>query len=325
MSVFGDYRVRLEPWDVERDPELSDIPADVALEDTVLDVELDPRVWRPVIPKQVRAFDAVHFVDSVRRIDARLLVHRAAQFCHGAFGCAAVGAVQVTAGGTRCTEPVVERLVPIGSGERLPAPVVAGPDLVYLPATCPDCDADGPLRAVAHRMRDLEETVVRRLAEDERSLVVVDGPLSYAHPVRGNVLGYIKHIVQLCLPARYVPLVADLPVGGRTPLFVITHMKRGRYSWFQRISPPDRGESYLTGIVRMEVSSQIGVDAGRQLADAAAVLLPKFVSSPARDPRTPRGLLPIGALEGNLRRLLGDARLTRRRIRSVIASEVQHG
>lgn len=326
MSVFGDYHIRLEPWeDVEYAPERPDIITEDAIEDIVLDVELNPRAWRPVIPGNVCGFQAVHFVDSVRRIDARLLVQKATRLCHGAFGCTAVGAVQVTAGGTRCTEPVIERLVPIGSGEQLPAPVVAGRDLVYLPATCPESDADAPLRAVQRRMREIEETVVHRLTQDERSLVVVDGPLSYAHPVRGNVVGYIKRIVQLCLPTKFVPLVADLPVGGRTPLFVITHMKRGRYSWFQRISPPDLGESYLTGIARMEVSSQIGPDAGRHLADAVTALLPRYVSPPARDPRTSRGLLPIGALEGNLRRCLGDAGLTRRRIRSVITIEAKHG
>lgn len=326
MSVFGDYHVRVDPWDVEYEPEFPlDAAAEVSLEGLVLDVELPRGAWRPVVPASVHAFETFHFVDGVRRIDARLLVHNAKQLCHDAFGCTAVGAARVTVDGTRCTEPVIERLVPLGSGETLPAPVVAGPDLVYLPATWPEPDVDGPLRAIQQRMRAIEETIVRRLAEDERSLVVVDGPLSYAHPVRGNALGYIKRIVQLYLPARYVQVVSDLPVGGRTPLFAITHMKRGRYSWFQRLSAPHLGESYLNGIVRMEVSSQIGTDAARQLADAAAVLLPKFVSPQARDPRAPRNLLPIGALEGYLRRLLGDPRLIRRRIQSVIANEAKHG
>jgi hypothetical protein len=326
MSIFGDYHVRLDPWSVEYEPELPlDVAADGIIENVVLDVELNPGEWRPVVPASARVFDTLHFVDGVRRIDARLLVHKAKQLCHGAFGCTAVGAVQVTAGETRCTDPVIERLVALGSGETLPAPVVASRDLVYRPATWPEPDVDGPLRAVQQRMRDIEETVIRRLAEDERSLVVVDGPLSYAHPVRGNVLGYIKRIVQLYLPVRYTSIVSDLPVGGRTPLFEITHMKRGRYSWFQRISAPHRGDSYLAGIVRMEVSSQIGTDAGRQLADAAAVILPKFAPPCTRDPRALRNLLPIGALESHLRRLLGDPRLTRRRIESVIADEAKHG
>lgn len=325
MSIFGDYDVRLDPWEIAYEPEPPlDVAAEVRVEDVVLDVELKPGAWRPLVPASARAFETVHFVDCVRRIDARLLVQKARRLCHGAFGCTAVGAVRVTADGTRCAEPVIERLVPLGSGEALPAPVVAGRDLIYLPATWPEPDADGPLRAVQRRMRDIEEATVRRLAEDQRALVVVDGPLSYAHPVPGNVLGHVKRIVQLYLPVRYLPIVSDLPVGGRTPLFEISHMKRGRYSWFQRITAPHPGEAYLTGIVRMEVSSQIGTEAGRQLADAAAVLLPRFAPPCARDPQAPRKLLPIEALEGHLRRLLGDPRLTRRRIASVITSEAKH-
>lgn len=325
MSVFGDYRVRLDPSGIEHEPEFPpDGAAEVAIETIVLDVEQPPGSWRPIVPANAHAFETVHFVDGVRRIDARLLVHKAKQLCHGAFGCTAVGAVHVTADATRCAEPVIERLVLLGSGAMLPAPVVAGRDLVYLPATWPDSDVDGPLRAVQQRLRDGEEMVIRRLAEDARTLVVVDGPLSYAHPVRGNVLGYIKRIVQLYLPAQYMSVVSDLPVGGRTPLFELVHMKRGRYSWFQRITAPHRGDSYLAGIVRMEVSSQIGRDAGRHLADMAAALLPKFAPSCTRGPRAPRSLLPIEILETHLRRLLGDPRLTRRRIEAVIASEAQH-
>src|ERR1041384_5952795 len=131
MSVFGDYRVRLDPSGIEHEPEFPpDGAAEIAVENIVLDVELSPASWRPIVPANAHAFETVHFVDGVRRIDARLLVHKAKQLCHGAFGCTAVGAVHVTAGATRCTEPVIERLVLLGSGAMLPAPVVAGRDQI---------------------------------------------------------------------------------------------------------------------------------------------------------------------------------------------------
>jgi hypothetical protein len=67
-------------------------------------------------------------------------------------------------------------------------------------------------------------------------------------------------------------------------------------------------------VVRLEVSDVVGLDAAVRLADATAVLLPRFSPSRGRDPRAPQNLLPIGALEAGLRRRLGDAALVRRHI-----------
>jgi hypothetical protein len=80
----------------------------------------------------------------------------------------------------------------------------------------------------------------------------------------------------------------------------------------------------LTGLVRLEVSEVVGVDAARALADASAALLPAFVPTRGRDPRAPQNLLPIGALEARLRRRLGDTRLIRRRVTALIARESLH-
>ena len=69
----------------------------------------------------------------------------------------------------------------------------------------------------------------------------------------------------------------------------------------------------------------MGVEAARRLADATAALLPRFVPRRWRDPRSPQNLLPIGALEGSLRRHLGDARLIRRYVETLIAMEARGG
>ena len=61
-----------------------------------------------------------------------------------------------------------------------------------------------------------------------------------------------------------------------------------------------------------------------QVADATASCLPRLAPSPGRDPRAPQNLLPIGALEGALRRRLGDARLVRRHIEALVAREIVH-
>jgi uncharacterized protein len=325
MGIFGDFDVRLDPWEVEYGPEFPlNVTDEQNAEEVVLDVEVPASEWKPIIPSSPDAFSTLFFVDGVRRIEARLLVSKNEQLCHGAFGSAAVGAVRVTSAGARCETTLIDRIVAFGSGVMLPEPIRIAQALVYEPATWPEPEVDGPLRAVQKRMRDVEEAVVRRLGENEEALVIADGPLSYEHPVNGSVLGYIKRVHNLYLPTKYLSVVSALPIGGRTPLFVLIHMKRGRYSWFQRIGAKYPGDSNFSGIVRMEVSTQVGVAAARRLADSAAQILPRFVPTRGRDPRAPQNLLPIGALESHLRRCLGDSRLARRRIQSLIASEARN-
>lgn len=325
MGLFGDFDIRLDPWEVEYGPEF---PINVADEpdgeDVDLDVEIPASDWKPILPTATDIFATTFFVDGVRRVEAKLLVRRKEQLLHGAFGSAAVGAVAVTPERACCQAPILERVVALGSGARLPEPIAVAPALVYTPETWPEPEVDGPLRAIQKRMRDVEEALVRRLAETPAALVVADGPLSYEHPVKGNVLGYIKRVFHLYLPTKHLPVVAALAVGARTPLFILSKMKRGRFSWFQRIGATYPGDSDLSGIVRMEVSTQVGIATARRLADSAAQHLPRFVPSRGRDPRSPQNLLPIGALEAHLRRCLGDARLARRRIQSLIANEAPH-
>ncbi|HEX8630952.1 MAG TPA: hypothetical protein VF755_22580, partial [Catenuloplanes sp.] len=49
-----------------------------------------------------------------------------------------------------------------------------------------------------------------------------------------------------------------------------------------------------------------------ELADLSLVTLPRFASTPYKDPRAPQNLIPIAGLERRLRGLLGDARLLHR-------------
>ncbi|HEY6595179.1 MAG TPA: hypothetical protein VI011_13965, partial [Asanoa sp.] len=48
------------------------------------------------------------------------------------------------------------------------------------------------------------------------------------------------------------------------------------------------------------------------LADLSLVTLPRFASTPYKDPRAPQNLIPIAGLERRLRSLLGDARFLHR-------------
>jgi len=90
-----------------------------------------------------------------------------------------------------------------------------------------------------------------------------------------------------------------------------------------RLAQPELGDSELAGIARLEVSEAVGIEAARRLANASSVILPRFVPGRWRDPRSPQNLLSIGALEASLRRHMGDGRLIRRHIETLIATETR--
>ena len=57
-----------------------------------------------------------------------------------------------------------------------------------------------------------------------------------------------------------------------------------------------------------------------ELADLSARVLPRFASSPVKDPRAPQNLVPIGSLERWLRHRLGDREVLERRLRRALAA-----
>jgi hypothetical protein len=65
-----------------------------------------------------------------------------------------------------------------------------------------------------------------------------------------------------------------------------------------------------------------GLAAAQRTADLTGAILPRFAPSPARDPRAPQNLFPIGALESVLRHRLGDPALVRRALEVQISMEV---
>src|SRR5262249_36107609 len=148
--------------------------------------------------------------------------------------------------------------------------------LTYQPESTPNSEVDGPLLHIQKAMRLEEATLARDLCQ-EGTLTIVDGPLSFEPERRGVALGYIKRVHQLYLPTKFIPLLASLPAGARTPMFAIQSARSGfaRYSWFQRLAEPSAGATEMHGIVRLEVATNVGVDAARELADAATIWLPR--------------------------------------------------
>jgi hypothetical protein len=74
--------------------------------------------------------------------------------------------------------------------------------------------------------------------------------------------------------------------------------------------------------VRLETAASLDLAAVRALADTSARYLPRFASDPARDPRAPQNLYPVGALETRLRHRLGDSLLIRRATLARLHEEV---
>lgn len=333
MTLLAGLDVRMDPWQVEYGSELplggAASEADVERGSVDPNVEVEASEWTPLVPDPAVAGTAsaqrLVFVDGVRRIEARVLARRGDRVCHGAFGSFGVGSVEVAAGAAICGEARIERVLALDSGEALPEVLDVGPALRYRSVSVADADPDAPLRRIQDEMRLCEERLAREVADREGTLVVADGPLTFGDPLRGGAIGFIKRLFQFYLDTTLQRVLPRLPAGGRTPLFALSGSRRfSRYSWFLRLAPLQPGDFDGAGIVRLEVADSIGVEAARRLADATAVLLPRFAPSRGRDPRAPQNLLPIGALESQLRRRLGDPRVIRRRIETLIATGTAH-
>jgi hypothetical protein len=94
-----------------------------------------------------------------------------------------------------------------------------------------------------------------------------------------------------------------------------------RTSWYLQL-PRISGVPW-SGIVRFECSADLPVTEVTRLGDLTARLLllpPPLASVPYKDPRAPQNLVPIGGLEPELRRRLGDQHVLYRALRAAAAA-----
>ncbi|MEH0936467.1 hypothetical protein [Micromonospora psammae] len=273
------------------------------------DVELPVAEWRAIGPRAgLRAPDVVLLVDGVRRIDASVWTAEedgasfpgiAASYAAGVVRCdlergAAALARARVGRGLFTASPSAEEVV-CGS-VRYPVHRVGGTgELSKLPAA-----VQAPLTAL--------EVAVSDAARVDGDLLVVDGPLRSRRQLP-RTLGYIKTQHSQYLDARLTAVVTGLGAGERSPVFRLG-TAWGGWSWYLRL-PVALGAPWA-GIVRMECSAELPPEEAIALADLSLVTLPRFASSPYKDPRAPQNLVPIAGLERKLRGLLGDARLLHR-------------
>jgi hypothetical protein len=278
------------------------------------DIEREPAAWAPLRPAaDCRLPSTVLLVDGVRRIDARIWAEEADGSIHAGLAASyAAGVVRcdlrrgsADVAGARVTRGFFTSSVEAGDivTDRVRYQVhrVASTDPSALPA------------AIQPRLRTLEAEVsslaratsetLGQAADDD--LLVLDGPLTGRDQLP-RALGYVKtHRVQY-LPPELSTVVGQLTAGERTPVFLLG-TTWNRYTWYLRL--PGGGPAPWAGVVRVECSADLDKSQAVALADLATLTLPRFASSPYKDPRAPQNLTPIAGLERRLRGMLGDQRL----------------
>ncbi|MDX1981925.1 MAG: hypothetical protein SFV51_16765 [Bryobacteraceae bacterium] len=304
-------KLRLDPWPADYE---APIQIDESAPPTSFHVNaaVETTNWR-AIPAGAAEPRPCRFVDGVRRVEARVLADHDGALVHGLFGSLAAGAVAAGADRAAFDFVDVERYLILGSGQQRDASPCA--TIHFAARSMPENTPNAVLGELQSLMRAAESRAAERAAA--QGYVFVDG-LSYRSTSGQNVVGVIKRIFETYLPPAQFNLVESLTPGQRTPLFTIEDGHFDRYSCFLRLSAPRAVDHPLTGIVRIEIGAAIGVDRGVALASFAAATLPRFASTTARDPRAPQNLLPIGALESEMRRRLGDPVTIRRAIERLL-------
>lgn len=314
VEVMVRNQLTLDPWPSEYDSAFQ-VDGFEDEEEAKIDTDVEG-AWEPVECQALVKPDCLYFIDGVRRIEARVFVNDGSgKIIRGLFGSAAVGAICVK--GNQCSfeEVQIKRLLVAGSGFRPESEslTIANISLIFEPLADPDDSPHGPVAGLQNHMRNAEATLGEKISSNA-DCVFADGPLTYFSKLTQTTVGVIKRLVEPYLTASQFTLVRRLQPGQRTPLFLITKRKYRRYSWYLRVSQPRTMDHDLTGVLRLEVRGGAGLEKAKQLANLSASCIPAFAGESFRDPRAPQNLLPIGALEDELRHRLGDALTIRRAI-----------
>lgn len=287
-----------------------------------VDAAVEESIWRPISVSPVKFTPTLYFIDGVRRTDARVLAWNTGSLIHGLLGTVASGSVRSQGPDASFEGCKVSRFLILGGGYKRSATVHIGKMSVEFEGFASMTTAPAELGSeLQELMRQLEARVAEDVIRDDR-LVFIDGPLAYISSL-GAVVGIIKRISQPYLDSNHFELVTTLSLGERTPVFLISDGKRDRFSWYLRVGQRRSFDHVLTGIIRLEVRAVVGLQSARHLANTSAALLVRFSSVATRDPRAPQNLVPIGALESELRRRMGDPLIVRRAIEQRIFEGVE--
>lgn len=313
--------LRLDPWPAEYE---SSFQIDEFEQESggKVDASIEAIGWHAVKPEKQSRQQPIHFVDGVRRVEARVILdNESGQIIRGLFGSVGVGGVRIAESMATFEAIGVKRYIVVGAGapldDKLMSEVrslkIGNAGLIFDFVAVADNTPAAPVAGLQNSMRTAEASLAEELAK-ESACVFADGPLTYFSALNQPTIGVIKRLVEPYLSATQFELVRVLQIGERTPLFVITKGTYDRYSWYLRAGTPRMMDHDVAGVLRLEVRSGIGLERAIKLADQSANWIPGFAGESFRDPRSPQNLLPIGSLENELRHRLGDALLIRRSI-----------
>lgn len=317
-------RLRLDPWSADFGPSVALLEEEDESE-ACFDVELPRGEWKP-LEAEGEPPSEIALVDGVRRVDAYLRLEDGAHSFPAMLGTLAAGAVCLRLGEPRDMRaalggpPVVKRvlfsLCPELHLGALPAdlPLPGGYETCAVAGDAPEA----LLQRLQNRMRAEEALVCSQLAHP---FVLADGPIHYILKSAGcDLVGFIKSHRRMLLPDDLVSVLTELAPGQRTPLLELRRLLEGSqhvlYTWYLRLAAPSAHETSLAGIARLEVLGELGKARALELARLTSLMLPRLVGGRYRDPRAPQNLVPIAALERELKRRLGDPGLVARIVRT---------
>lgn len=310
-----DLKISIESWAPEYGSPVGDALLEATKAQVKLNVEVEVADWKPLQPKAgTRKPEQIIFVDGVRRMESIVWISENGQNdLPGICASFAAGALEVGQE-ARLLQARVRRVLlsshpgvqALGAGALRFEPEVAAADGIYQLQ-----------EALSQHLNSLEIEIAEAVS-DQSALVMVDGPLK-GHRRLKNAIGYIKtHHVSYLQDSPVAGIVSALPPGCRTPVFLST-TSWTRYSWYLRL--PGTGSYAWAGIVRLEASGKLSMEEVAGLADQTCLVLPGYASQPHKDPRSPQNLVPIGGLENELRRRLGDPSIIYRALRKAAESE----
>ena len=299
-------RIAIETWDPEYGTASSALADDGTTAEIDVNVEIPAAQWRPIAPPPVASPSRLVFVDGVRRIDAHAWIDDGTGPRQGMLASYAAGAAVVDQRARVGRVEVRRRL--FAPGDPQPFDTRVGE---YRPCGVAGEGAEALSASLQDELGKLEVAVADRVGEAD--LVVVDGPL-YGHRHSSHTVGYIKtHRVQyLAANPDAARTISALNAGERTPVFRF-RTSWTRHSWYLRLPGPK--VHAWSGVVRVESAPDATLAHTRRLADRTTALLPRFASTPHKDPRAPQNLFPIAGLERQLRHRLGDPALVQRTLK----------
>ncbi len=306
-------RIHVEGWAPEYGSPLQtdDSLADESRVDQ--DVEVSG-AWSPISGVD-DGVAAVALGDGVRRIDAMLtLEDEDGPPTAGICGTYAVGSVlwDRTIPASEITHALVDRVAIFSGGKAAPMPAVST-QLSYRTESIAGSDPSGLIQSLHGQMRKAEATLSEDLAKSG-VFVVADGPINDLSAT--EKVGFIKTHRRPYLSDERIGIVGALRPAQRTPLFLIgAGGAYPRYSWYFRLAAVDHGHAW-SGIARAEVSSHLDLSTALRIADRVTAVVPDVSSEPHIDPRAPQNLVPIAALERELRRRMGDPAFVYRELRA---------